>query len=100
MMTTLHKGKQGRVSYTKGGTEEVLRHSKYLLSRGKKIALTESAKREIVHAAGQMSSEALRVLAVAMREDAPEAEEREEIYKTQILTKFEVESGAGGVKAA
>ena len=77
MMTTLHKGKQGRVSYTKGGTEEVLRHSKYLLSRGKKIALTESAKREIVHAAGQMSSEALRVLAVAMREDAPEAEERE-----------------------
>ena len=31
---------------------------------------------------------------------APEADEREEIYKTQILTKFEVESGAGGVKAA
>lgn len=31
---------------------------------------------------------------------APEAEEREEIYKTQILTKFEVESGAGGAKAA
>ena len=31
---------------------------------------------------------------------APEAEEREEIYKTQILTKFEVESGAGGAKAS
>lgn len=31
---------------------------------------------------------------------APEAEEREEIYKTQILTKFEVENGNGGMKAA
>lgn len=30
----------------------------------------------------------------------PEAEEREEIYKTQILTKFEVENGNGGMKAA
>ena len=77
MMTTLHKGKGGRVSYTKGSTEEVLRNSRYLLSRGKKIPLNESAKREIGHAAGQMSAEALRVLAVAMREDAPEAEERE-----------------------
>ena len=77
MMTTLHRGKNGRVSYTKGGTEEVLRYSRYLLSHGKKAALTESAKREILNAAGQMSAEALRVLAVAMREDAPVAEERE-----------------------
>ena len=74
-MTTLHKSANGRVSYTKGGTEEVLKHSKYLLSRGRKAALTESSKREILNAAGQMSAEALRVLAVAMREDAAEAEE-------------------------
>ena len=77
MMTTLHKSANGRVSYTKGGTEEVLKNSKYLLSRGRKAALTESSKREILNAAGQMSAEALRVLAVAMREDAAEAEERE-----------------------
>lgn len=77
MMTTLHKGRNGRVAYTKGGTEEVLRCSKYLLSRGKKVVMTESARREILHAAGQMSSEALRVLAVAMREDAALPEERE-----------------------
>lgn len=31
---------------------------------------------------------------------SPEAEERDEIYKTQILTKFEIERGAGGAKAA
>ena len=57
MMTTLHKSANGRVSYTKGGTEEVLKHSKYLLSRGRKAALTESTKREILNAAGQMSAE-------------------------------------------
>lgn len=79
MMTTLHRGRGSNalVSYTKGSTEEVLRHSRYLLSRGKKTALTESAKREILHAAEQMSAEALRVLAVALRRDATEAEERE-----------------------
>ncbi len=77
MMTTLHRGRGGRVSYTKGSTEEVLRCSKYLLSRGKKTALTEAARREILHAAGQMSSEALRVLAVAVREEAAAPEERE-----------------------
>ncbi len=77
MMTTLHKGRNGRVAYTKGGTEEVLRCSKYLFSRGKKMAMTESARREILHAAGQMSSEALRVLAVAMKDDAAVPEERE-----------------------
>lgn len=77
MMTTLHRGRGGRVSYTKGSTEEVLRCSKYLLNRGKKTALTETARREILHAAGQMSSEALRVLAVAVREEAAAPEERE-----------------------
>ncbi len=77
MMTTLHKGRNGRVAYTKGGTEEVLRCCKYVLNRGKKAAMTESARKEILHAAGQMSSEALRVLAIAMREDAASPEERE-----------------------
>lgn len=77
MMTTLHKGRNGRVAYTKGGTEEVLKHCRFLLSHGKKIPLTEQARREVLDAAGRMSVEALRVLAVAMREDAAEAEERD-----------------------
>ena len=77
MMTTLHKGSRGRVSYTKGSTEEILRCSGYLLYRGRKMELTESAKREILQAVGTMSAEALRVLAVAVREDATAPEERE-----------------------
>ncbi len=80
MMTTLHRGREGRVSYTKGGTEEVLRCCKYIVSRGKKAAMSESARREILHAAGQMSSEALRVLAFAMREDAAAPEERDLVF--------------------
>ena len=77
MMTTLHKGKEGSVSYTKGSTEEILRRSKYLLFHGKKQNMTDSMRRDILNAAGQMAAEALRVLAVAMREEAPDAEERE-----------------------
>lgn len=77
MMTTLHRGKRGRVSYTKGSTEEILRCSKYLLSRGRKLAMSESMKKEILQAVGTMSAEALRVLAVAMREDAVAPEEQE-----------------------
>ncbi len=80
MMTTLHRGRNGRVAYTKGGTEEVLRRCIYVLSRGKKVSMSEQTRREILHAAGQMSSEALRVLAVAMREDAVAPEERELVF--------------------
>lgn len=76
MMTTLHKGKNGRVSYTKGSTEEILKHSEYLLFHGKKQPMTDSIKRDILNAAGKMAEEALRVLAVAMREDAAAPEER------------------------
>lgn len=77
MMTTLHKGTDGKVSYTKGSTEEMLKRCKYMQSHGKKVPMTDSGKRDIMQAVGQMAAEALRVLAIAMREGAPDAEERE-----------------------
>lgn len=77
MMTTLHRGRNGRVAYSKGSTEEILRRCKYMLSHGKRIPVTDSAKRDIMKAVQAMAEEALRVLAVAMRADAPDAEERE-----------------------
>ena len=77
MMTTLHKGERGKISYTKGSTEEILKCSKYMLSHGKRIPMTDSAKGDIMQAVGHMAAEALRVLAVAMREGAPDAAERE-----------------------
>lgn len=77
MMTTLHKGKKGRVSFTKGSTEEVLRRSRYLMFHGRQQEMTETVRKDILNAAGKMAGEALRVLAVAMREDAPSPEEKE-----------------------
>lgn len=77
MMTTLHRGRNGRVSYTKGSTEEILKYTKYILHRGKKLPLSDYERQDILHAAGQMAAEALRVLAVALREDASAAEEKE-----------------------
>lgn len=77
MMTTLHRGKNGRVSYSKGSTEEILKRCKYVLSHGRRIPITDNAKKDIMKAAEAMAAEALRVLAVAMREDAPVPEEKE-----------------------
>lgn len=77
MMTTLHKGRNGRVSYTKGSTEEILKRSKHLLFHGNKQPMTESMKKDILNAAGKLAEEALRVLAVAMRADAASPEETE-----------------------
>lgn len=77
MMTTLHRGRAGSVSYTKGSTEEVLRRSRYLLLRGKKQPMTDSSRREILRASEKMAGEALRVLAIAMRQNAAKAEEQE-----------------------
>ncbi len=77
MMTTLHRGNNGRISYSKGSTEEILKCCRYMLSHGKKVALTDSAKRDVMQAVRTMASEALRVLAVAMKEEASDTSERE-----------------------
>lgn len=77
MMTTLHKGKSSKVSYTKGSTEEILRCCRYLVYRGKREILSETVRREILQAAEGMSAEALRVLAVAERENADTLREKE-----------------------
>lgn len=77
MMTTLHRGREGKVSYTKGSTEEILKRTGHLLLHGKKQVMTDSARRDILNAAEKMAAEALRVLAVAMRQDAAAPEEKE-----------------------
>lgn len=77
MMTTLHKGGQGKIAYTKGSCEEVLKRSSHILINGRKQPMTESIKREVLQAAAQMAAEALRVLAIANKEDAIVPEERE-----------------------
>ena len=69
-MTTQHRSlKSGSVfSFTKGSPAILLEKCTHLLSDGKQIALTPSKKSRILDACKQMSSDSLRVLALAMKQ--------------------------------
>jgi len=63
MMTTLH----GSVSYTKGAPDEVLKRCTHIMTRNGTVGLSEEMRQRVKDAAAEMSGEALRTLAVAMR---------------------------------
>ncbi|MCM1192094.1 MAG: cation-translocating P-type ATPase [Butyrivibrio sp.] len=73
MMTTLH----GSISYTKGAPDEVLKRCTYILTGSGTVRFSETARRQVREAMAEMSGEALRTLAVAMRSGAPRLEESE-----------------------
>jgi Ca2+-transporting ATPase len=66
-MTTLHETPDGMVAYAKGAPEVILGDCTRLLDGSGERALDDAERRELVAAARQMASEALRVLAVARR---------------------------------
>ena len=74
MMSTVHQAQEGFVQYTKGGMDVLLAKCTHYLKDGQILPLTEEYKNEIVSAAGEMASKALRVLACARRthESMPE----------------------------
>ena len=90
MMTTLHRrvgrfGAElraadvgtGLVGYTKGAPDEVLKHCYMIQTSAGPVRLTEQYRRQIRQVISQMSGEALRTLAVAIRlgESKPKEEQ-------------------------
>lgn len=69
MMTTLHKRGNKYVSYTKGAVEEILKHSTHVLLNGERIILSNKIREQINETASKFSKQALRVLALAMKEN-------------------------------
>ena len=80
MMTTLHRRERRSVaelqaassvaelvSYTKGAPDEVLKHCTRIQTSGGPVRITDVHRRQIRHAVEEMSCDALRTLAVAMR---------------------------------
>lgn len=67
MMTTLHQCGSEEIAYTKGAPDEILKCCSSILSKGRVIPLTSAQSGQIRRAYEEMSSQALRVLAVAMR---------------------------------
>lgn len=75
MMTTLHNEGGKGVSYTKGSPDEIIERCQYILLQGRKQPLTPERKKEIYKALAGFTGNALRVLALGMRENAVSLEE-------------------------
>lgn len=73
MMTTLH----GSISYTKGAPDEVLKRCTHIFTGNGTVRLSEETRRQVQHAMAEMSGEALRTLAVAMRSGTSRPEEED-----------------------
>lgn len=80
MMTTLHRMGGSSVSYTKGSPDEILKRCTHIRLDGKVVPFTPSHKQNIQNAIKEMSSRALRVLALAMRTGDRKATEKELIF--------------------
>lgn len=68
MMTTLHRDGKTLISYTKGSLEEILKRCTHILYCGRILPFSVIHKKEILLAAEELSSKALRLLALAMRQ--------------------------------
>ena len=69
MMTTLHKKNGGTISYTKGSTDEILKRCNRIEERGRIRTMSLSDKKAVETAMEWLSKKALRVLAIAKREN-------------------------------
>lgn len=69
MMTTIHKNRTGLISITKGAPEIILKRCDRILVNGDCCPLTGSIRRNIDRIAFSYAGDALRVLAVAYRDD-------------------------------
>lgn len=69
-MTTLHKTGKGFVAYTKGAPEIILENCDSILTMNGVKRLDDTSRRQVLDAAQNFASQALRVLAVASKPDA------------------------------
>ncbi len=75
MMSTLHQEGDKKVLYTKGAMDQVLLHSSSIYENGQVRPITKDDINKIQEASSKMSNNALRVLALAIREDGELEEE-------------------------
>lgn len=65
MMSTLHQTSSGKLIYTKGAMDQVLKHVTKIYKNGKEVDIRKEDIEKIKEASSLMSSKALRVLALA-----------------------------------
>ncbi|MBM3119799.1 MAG: cation-translocating P-type ATPase [Chloroflexi bacterium] len=64
-MATVHQAPQGKVVYSKGAPEVVLRSCSHILNNGQETKLTTEESNNILSIAQEMAGDALRVLGIA-----------------------------------
>ncbi len=67
MMTTVHNENGKLVQFTKGAPDEILKRCTHALQNGKTVPMTETVRKEILKSNKAMADQALRVLAVSMK---------------------------------
>ena len=77
MMTTIHKTKSGKVSYTKGAPDIIIEKCNQILVNGKILRLDRNKKKEILKQNETFAGEALRVLGFAYNENFKKSEDSE-----------------------
>ena len=80
MMTTLHRLGSGSISYTKGAPDEILKLCAHIQLHGKILPLTTAHRTEIQRQMKQMSSQALRTLAIAMKKNTSGPMEKDLVF--------------------
>lgn len=73
-MTTVHRGDGRDFAYTKGAPDVVLGRCTKIRINGSILPLGEAKRRKIQNVLEEMSSQALRVLAIAMKTDGTKEE--------------------------
>jgi Ca2+-transporting ATPase len=73
MMTTVHQQQHRHFVMVKGALESILPLTSYVMKHGETIPFTETESNKVMEQANAMSSEALRVLALAYKEIGPTA---------------------------
>lgn len=76
MMTTFHRQGKTGISCTKGAPDRVLEQCTHIRKNRRSVPMTQAERREAEQAAARMSSQALRVLAAAVKEDVRGPEEK------------------------
>lgn len=76
MMTTVHRTGAGTVAYTKGAPESIIGRCRNIQIDGRESPMTEAHRREIRKAIVQMSSQGLRLLALAMKKGSSDTQEQ------------------------
>ena len=83
MMSTVHRGENGFIQYTKGAPDVILDKCVTYLKNGVAVPMTDEYRQEILNGNKSMADKALRVLACAQRvwEAEPASYEAEELEK-------------------